>query len=62
MSKATMLSELETLLRSRYARGETTVLIVDEAQSLGLELIELRQIRARPQSLESGDYPSPDST
>ena len=40
VSKASMLSELETLLRSRYAQGETTVLIVDEAQSLSLELLE----------------------
>ena len=39
-SKASMLAELETLLRSRNARGETTVLIVDEAQSLSLELLE----------------------
>lgn len=40
VSKASMLEELETLLRARYARGETTVLIVDEAQSLSLELLE----------------------
>jgi len=39
-SKASMLAELETLLRARNARGETTVLIVDEAQSLSLELLE----------------------
>jgi general secretion pathway protein A len=39
-SKASMLAELETLLRARNACGETTVLIVDEAQSLSLELLE----------------------
>lgn len=39
-SKATLLLELETLLRHRHANGETTVLIVDEAQSLSYELLE----------------------
>lgn len=39
-SKAVLLSELEALLRNRRAAGETTVLIVDEAQSLPLELLE----------------------
>lgn len=39
-SKTAMLSELETLLRERREAGETTVLIVDEAQSLPLELLE----------------------
>jgi general secretion pathway protein A len=39
-SKARLLDELETLLTGRYAKGETTVLIVDEAQSLSLELLE----------------------
>ena len=39
-SKAVFLSELEALLRRRSAVGETTVLIVDEAQSLPLELLE----------------------
>jgi general secretion pathway protein A len=39
-SKAALLIELEELLRRRQAAGETTVLIVDEAQSLPLELIE----------------------
>ncbi len=40
LSKARLLSELEALLRTRQAIGETTVLIVDEAQSLPLELLE----------------------
>jgi general secretion pathway protein A len=39
-SKAAMLAELETLLRARQAEDEKTVLIVDEAQSLPLELLE----------------------
>jgi general secretion pathway protein A len=39
-SKARMLVELEGLLRARRDLGETTVLVVDEAQSLPLELLE----------------------
>lgn len=39
-SKAVMLTELEKLLRTRNDAGERTVLIVDEAQSLPLELLE----------------------
>ena len=39
-SKAVFLTELEALLRSRRDHGETTVLIVDEAQSLPLDLLE----------------------
>ena len=39
-SKAALLIELEDLLRRRQQVGETTVLIVDEAQSLPLELLE----------------------
>jgi general secretion pathway protein A len=39
-SKAAMLNELELLLRRRAQAGETTVLIVDEAQSLPLDLLE----------------------
>jgi len=39
-SKTTMLLELETLLKERRGRNETTVLIVDEAQSLSHELLE----------------------
>jgi type II secretory pathway predicted ATPase ExeA len=39
-SKAVMLLELERLLDQRRARGETTVLVVDEAQSLPVELLE----------------------
>lgn len=39
-SKAVMLAELEALLASRRERGEVSVLIVDEAQSVPLELLE----------------------
>jgi len=39
-SKARMLVELETLLRARHDKGETSVLVVDEAHSLPLELLE----------------------
>lgn len=39
-SKAFMLIELEALLRRREKEGETTVLVLDEAQSLPLELLE----------------------
>ncbi len=39
-SKPVMLAELEALLVERRAKGEWTVLIVDEAQSLPLDLLE----------------------
>jgi len=39
-SKTAMLLELEALLRQRRDQGETTVLVMDEAQSLSLELLE----------------------
>src|SRR5262245_3479749 len=39
-SKAAMLTELEALLLARQAQDEKTVLIVDEAQSLPMELLE----------------------
>jgi general secretion pathway protein A len=39
-SKAALIVELEELLRARREAGETTLLVVDEAQSLSLELLE----------------------
>ena len=39
-SKTALLLELEVLLAHRSANGESTVLVVDEAQSLPLELLE----------------------
>jgi general secretion pathway protein A len=39
-SKATLLLELEAVLRERRERGEITALVIDEAQSLSAELLE----------------------
>jgi general secretion pathway protein A len=39
-SKATLLARLETLIRSRQARGAITGLVVDEAQALPDEILE----------------------
>ncbi len=39
-SKAALLAELEAVLRERRLRGQITSLVVDEAQSLSLELLE----------------------
>jgi type II secretory pathway predicted ATPase ExeA len=39
-SKAVLLERLECLLRERRAAGETTALVIDEAQSLSVELLE----------------------
>jgi general secretion pathway protein A len=39
-SKTALLVELETLLRARADQGEASLLIVDEAQSLSLDLLE----------------------
>src|SRR5262245_52380083 len=39
-SKASLLAALEPVLRSRRQRGETTALVIDEAQSLSYELLE----------------------
>lgn len=39
-SKAALLAELENLLKTRRAEGEITALVIDEAQSLTVELLE----------------------
>ena len=39
-SKSLLLERLERLLRERHAAGETTALVIDEAQSLSVELLE----------------------
>jgi general secretion pathway protein A len=39
-SKTVLLEELERLLRDRRRRGEITALVIDEAQSLSIELLE----------------------
>ena len=51
-SKTVMLLELEMLLLRRRQAGETTVLVVDEAQSLSLELLEEIRLLA---NIESDD-------
>jgi general secretion pathway protein A len=52
-SKAVFLVEIETLLRHRQARGEATLIVLDEAQSLPLELLE--EIRLLV-NIESDDH------
>jgi general secretion pathway protein A len=52
-SKATMLEELESMLRDRRARGQITALVIDEAQSLSSELLE--EIRLLANSETSTD-------
>jgi type II secretory pathway predicted ATPase ExeA len=39
-SKAALLLELEEMLRARHLSGEMTLLVVDEAQSVSMELLE----------------------
>jgi type II secretory pathway predicted ATPase ExeA len=50
-SKSTFLVELESLLAQRRGRGEWSVLVLDEAQSLPLELLEEVRLLA---NMESG--------
>ena len=49
-SKTRFLIEVEQLLRDRAGRGETTVLILDEAQSLPLDLLEEVRLLANIES------------
>jgi len=49
-SKSTFLAELETLLEQRRAAGEWSVLVLDEAQSLPLELLEEVRLLANMES------------
>jgi general secretion pathway protein A len=51
-SKAALLVELEVLLHRRYREGETTVLILDEAQSLSTELLEEVRLLANIETTE----------
>src|SRR4051812_37042313 len=51
-SKTIMLRELEQLLRDRRAADETTVLVVDEAQSLSSELLEEIRLLANIETAE----------
>jgi hypothetical protein len=58
-----MVSELEgseTVLTGLLVDGSAVFGVVAQIEVLGLELLELRQIRARRQSPESDDDRSPD--
>jgi general secretion pathway protein A len=50
-SKAVLLDELESALRHRQSRGEVTALVIDEAQSLGTELLEEIRLLANVETL-----------
>jgi len=52
LSKATLLRELEELLRRRRAEDETTVLVIDEAQSLSADLLEEIRLLANIETSE----------
>ena len=59
-----MVSELEgseTVLTGLLVDRSAVFGVVAQIEALGLELLELRQIRARPKSPESGDNRSPDA-
>ncbi len=51
-SKAALLLELEVLMRHRDACGESTVLIIDEAQSVPLDLLEEIRLLANIETAE----------
>ena len=51
-SKTALLIELEALLRSRRLHGEMSLLIVDEAQSLPLELLEEIRLLANIETVD----------
>jgi len=58
-----MVSELkggETVLTGLVEDRSALFGVVAQIEALGLDLLELRQIRARPKSPESGDDGSPD--
>jgi hypothetical protein len=59
----TMVSELkggETVLTGLLEDRSAVFGVLGQIEALGLELVELRHIRASPQSPESGDDRSPD--
>jgi hypothetical protein len=49
----------ETVLTGLLEDRSALFGVVAQIEALGLELVELRQIRARPKSPESGDNRSP---
>jgi hypothetical protein len=58
-----MVSELEggeTVLTGLLEDRSAVFGVLGQIEALGLELVELRHIRARPKSPESSDDPSPD--
>jgi len=55
------LTDGETVLTGVLEDRSAVFGVLLQIEALGLELIELRQIAARPRSPQRGDYPSPDS-
>ena len=51
----------ETVLTGSLADRSAVFGLLVQIEALGLELLELRQIRARPKSPDSGDNRSPDA-
>jgi general secretion pathway protein A len=51
-SKALLLERLESILRERQERGEITALVIDEAQSLSVELLEEIRLLANIETAE----------
>jgi hypothetical protein len=60
-SMASELTGSETVLTGLLEDRSAVFGVLGQIEALGLELVELRQIPARPQSPESGDDRSPDS-
>ena len=56
---AAELKENETVLTGLLADRSAVFGLLAQIEALGLELLELRHIRSRPQSPESGDDRSP---
>jgi hypothetical protein len=54
------LSGSETVLTGLLEDRSAVFGVLGQIEALGLELLELRQVAARPQSPESGDDRSPD--
>jgi hypothetical protein len=59
-SMASELKGSETVLTGLLKDRSAVFGVLGQIEALGLELVELRQIPARPQSPESGDDRSPD--
>ena len=51
----------DTVLTGSLTDASALFGVLAQIEALGLELIELRQVRARPKSPESGDNRSPDA-